>query len=1425
LWRAKGSRPAGQRDRTFGLTRQPSGSATARKSFVERPHSTDRQDKGGAKLSPEQTSARPVPSDSTSSSTKNLPKSTLPNHSSTAAESAARPVVTKDASNLALAKAQLSSIDTSSTSAPQTNSTTSTTQVAPPSTVVSRLVSRLLTSLGAVPGAGTSPLAPAVNPTLWTVLAWTRREFEAGGELATGSLTNAPYRSTQTAAESAGTTFSALATPNLSAFAIPNTPPVVTAAPTVGVPDPVTGKVSGTLGVTDPDGDALSYVVSSGSAGGAVSFDGSGGYTYTPTQAARLAAGATTGVDTDGFTVSVSDGQAAVAVPVTVTVSPAQVVVGPTVVGVGRSPAGVAVVGDRAYVTNQGDASVSVVNTTTNAVVGIVAVGVVPTSAAANAAGTRVYVANQGSNTVSVIDTASNTTIATIAVGSKPWGLVVSPNGQRVYVTNSTASSVSVIDTTSNTVTATVGVGSYPTLVAVSPDGGRVYVANRLSNTVSVIDTATNTATTIAGISQPVGIAVAPNGQRLYVTDYDGGLTVVNTATNTVLTTPTGTRIPVGLQPVSVAVSPDSSLAYVANADDTVSVVDTRTATVVRTLSIDSAPETGFHFVALSADGTRLYVTDSADKALRVVAFGNLNHAPVVTAAPTVGVPDPVTGKVSGTLGVTDPDGDALSYTLTTAPKSGTVTVNSATGEFAYTPTQTARDIAAATLVEDGDNFAYTVSDGVGAVSVTIPVRIMPTPSQPSYTTIATGEHPTGVVVQGTSAYVLNRDDNTVSLIDTTTNTVIATSAAVATQPTGLAVASDRSKIYLTNTSSNSVTVLDGTTLAQLGSLTVGDNPTDIVVSPDNTRLYVAHGIDGSISTVDTATGATLGSVTPAGTFAVPSALAINATGTRLYVLNQTGSVSVIDTATNTVVGQPIAVGASPQDIAISPDGKRVYVANGGANTVSVIDTDSARMIATVTAMAPNDQRPGPYALAVSPDGKFVYIAGNDDTVWVMDTTINYVVDAINDDRPNGALTSIAVTADGSELLVPDADGTVQNVVRMIDLKIATPTARETVSHAATVTGVSGASTTTIANGVQAASLASPSGKLSLIGTDVDDLLSFGGYYGPHWKTAADGSVGTAPYITSSFGIDMVVTNSRYVEVGAYAIGPTPVQVYVDGQKLSDTATTLDWNQTGPNTIKIDFGAGNAGPHEVRILTAGGAGLGNVWTEAGGSVSAPTDDGQRLFVLGDSLTQGYLYNQGSEIGTWLPRFANLTEINDVWNGGIGGTSFNLSNGNYPNYKTRAATEAVPSDADVVIVGTPDNDILSGRTPEQIAADVSDVVTALEAMPNHPKIIVLGGPDPTAGQTNYQFSQVDAAVISAISGRAAYISAVGGPLVGFDGTVIEASTTPWFTSDNKAVYIGADNFHPNDVGHEYVAYRMEEAYDVLMASDGEPSGSV
>src|SRR6267142_1574658 len=98
---------------------------------------------------------------------------------------------------------------------------------------------------------------------------------------------------------------------------------------------------------------------------------------------------------------------------------------------------------------------------------------------------------------------------------------------------------------------------------------------------------------------------------------------------------------------------------------------------------------------------------------------------------------------------------------------------------------------------------------------------------------------------------------------------------------------------------------------------------------------------------------------------------------TSAYVTNLSGTVSVIDTTTNTVV-VTIPVGIFPTGIAITPDGTRAYVVNQfvtnqGNNTVSVIDTMTNTIVATISVGR------GPSEIAITPDGTRAYVPDQQD--------------------------------------------------------------------------------------------------------------------------------------------------------------------------------------------------------------------------------------------------------------------------------------------------------------------------------------------------------------------------------------------------------------------------------------------------------------
>jgi YVTN family beta-propeller protein len=113
---------------------------------------------------------------------------------------------------------------------------------------------------------------------------------------------------------------------------------------------------------------------------------------------------------------------------------------------------------------------------------------------------------------------------------------------------------------------------------------------------------------------------------------------------------------------------------------------------------------------------------------------------------------------------------------------------------------------------------------------------------------------------------------------------------------------------YVANEAGNTVSVIDTSTNTVVGRPIAGENGlAGIAITPNGAYAYVTnsnYGGSGSVSVIDTATNTIVGSPIPVGFF--PYGIAITPNGAYAYVTNVNGnSVSVIDTSTNTVVVSP----------------------------------------------------------------------------------------------------------------------------------------------------------------------------------------------------------------------------------------------------------------------------------------------------------------------------------------------------------------------------------------------------------------------------------------------------------------------------------------------------------------------------------------
>ncbi len=130
---------------------------------------------------------------------------------------------------------------------------------------------------------------------------------------------------------------------------------------------------------------------------------------------------------------------------------------------------------------------------------------------------------------------------------------------------------------------------------------------------------------------------------------------------------------------------------------------------------------------------------------------------------------------------------------------------------------------------------------------------------------------------------------------------------------------------YITNSGSDSVSVIDLSSNTVVDSVSVGGEPYGVAVTPDGTKVYVTNYVDDTVSVIDTSSDTVISTITVGWS---PEGIAVTPDGTKVYVANHASqNVSVIDTSSNTVIAS-VHVGTNPLGVAVTPDGTNVYVTN-----------------------------------------------------------------------------------------------------------------------------------------------------------------------------------------------------------------------------------------------------------------------------------------------------------------------------------------------------------------------------------------------------------------------------------------------------------------------------------------------------------------
>lgn len=223
-------------------------------------------------------------------------------------------------------------------------------------------------------------------------------------------------------------------------------------------------------------------------------------------------------------------------------------------------------------------------------------------------------------------------------------------------------------------------------------------------------------------------------------------------------------------------------------------------------------------------------------------------------------------------------------------------------------------------------------------------------------------EAPRGTIVAS------NMRDNTATIIDASSGKVIAT-VATGEAPHEVATSHDGRWAVVSNYGTrerpgNSITVIDVARAAVARTIDLGEyrRPHGMAFFPGDTTLAVTSEVSRAVLLVDFRAGKVIGTV-PTGQRA-SHMLAMSSTASELFTTNVADhSISRLDVA-NRATRTIIPLAKFPEGIAISPDGKRVWVGSNGDSIVVVVDAEAGRALDTLRDFGM------PYRLALSLDGR-----------------------------------------------------------------------------------------------------------------------------------------------------------------------------------------------------------------------------------------------------------------------------------------------------------------------------------------------------------------------------------------------------------------------------------------------------------------------
>ena len=508
---------------------------------------------------------------------------------------------------------------------------------------------------------------------------------------------------------------------------------------------------------------------------------------------------------------------------------------------------------------------------------------------------------NNSFNFFRVIDAESLKVISSVEVGDSPQYIAITPDGSKAYVSNHWSNDVSVINLSTMKVIANITVGFEPNEITFTPDGSKAYVA------------------------LPGNAAMLAGGPGYLCTNRVG---VIDTKQNILLSS-----IEVHQDPISVSMDPDGTKVYVADGGANgpsdyaeVHIIDTTNDAYLRPIYLRKPAQYAPAGIDVTPDNKKLFVTIS-----------NFTNFPKEKPTKSLLVIDVATGKIINKLGI-DPQAVKVSADGSRVYVFSLASPAQSEAKLLIIDTNSLSTIKSINLGKIG-NF------GGGIFTYRIVLNSAETVAYVNYAIFDINWAPKDARMPEWA----DPNDTGLVAVDLVKEKVdkIFYSKTPSVNYHGIALTPDETKLFVSDSASQTVVVIDTSTHEIVNRIPVGRSPSEVKLSKDGKRVYVLQMFGSPMTIIDANTYRVMKTIDFSFVHAQMD-FEFSPDERYFYAAEfDSNFVLVYDIQENKVV-KVIDTGLDPLDMAITPDGRYIYVSEVTGDKISVVDTRTNTLIKSI---------------------------------------------------------------------------------------------------------------------------------------------------------------------------------------------------------------------------------------------------------------------------------------------------------------------------------------------------------------------------------------------------------------------------------------------------------------------------------------------